>query len=65
MTTSRAVGLVALTLVLACRGGGGSGSGDKAVQTSSVSVSQPVAINDTGKRSDPCPRTGLWAQCSI
>jgi hypothetical protein len=62
MTTSRAVGLVALTLVVAC---GGGGRGDKPVQTSSVSVSQPVAVSDTGKKSDPCPRTGLWAQCSV
>ena len=63
MTTSRAVGLLALTLVVAC--GGGGGPGDKPVQSSSVSVSQPVPINDTGTRSDPCPRTGLWAQCSV
>jgi len=55
--------LAGLTLVLAC--GGGGGSGEKPVQTSGVSVSQPAAIKDTGKRSDPCPRTGLWAQCSI
>lgn len=63
MTTYRAVGLVALTLFLAC--GRGRAPDAKAVQTSSVSVSQPVAVNDTGNRSDPCPRTGLWAQCSV
>ena len=61
--TSRAVGLAALTFSLAC--GRGGGPGDKAVQTSSVSVSQPVPVNDTAPRSDPCPRTGLWAQCSV
>ena len=69
MTTSRTVCLATLTLLLACGGGGGArtgaSSGDKAVQGSSVSVSQPVAVNDSGKKSDPCPRTGLWAQCSV
>jgi hypothetical protein len=63
MTTSRTMSLSAVTLVLAC--GSSASSGEKAVQTSSVSVSQPIAIADTGKRSDPCPRTGLWAQCSL
>ncbi|HJP61364.1 MAG TPA: hypothetical protein VJ865_15260 [Gemmatimonadaceae bacterium] len=67
MITSRAVGLAALTLFLACGSGGGAGdaASDKTVQTSTVSVSQPVPINDSGKRVDPCPRTGLWAQCSL
>ncbi len=67
MTTSRAAGLAALTLAVACSSGGGAGddASRNTAQTSTVSVSQPVAVNDSGKRSDPCPRTGLWAQCSV
>ena len=71
MTTSRALLLAVVALVLACGRAGSAGgrvgkdADHEAVQSSRVSVSQPVAVNDTGKKTDPCPRTGLWAQCSV
>ena len=61
MTTFRALRLVALTLVLAC----GRRSRDEAAPTASASQLTAVGSSDSLKRSEPCPRTGLWAQCSV
>lgn len=78
MKTSRGSAIVVLTLILAC---GRASDGDKKPtsigerQTSSVTASQlqPIstskptgsATTASGTPSDACPRTGLWAQCSV
>ena len=68
MNALRGSAMAALIANLAC---GRSQSDRQAeAQPSSVSVSEltPVATSSTSsnaKAADPCPRTGLWAQCSV
>ena len=65
MTQNRALILAGLILGLAC----GRSKSEPTVDTPGVAVSTPSTGSDTSKTSnpsaDPCPRTGLWAQCSV
>ena len=63
MKPIRGSALVAVALSLACRG---SSHRDTPVeQTTVASSSSTTLIPDSGKTSNACPRTGLWAQCSV
>lgn len=65
MTQNRGLILSALILGLAC----GRSKSEPSVDTLGVALSTPTTGGDTSNNSSPpanaCPRTGLWAQCSV
>ena len=54
--------LGAVSLVVAC---GGPSKRDAAVEETAVSATPSSTLTDSSKAASPCPRTGLWAQCSV
>lgn len=58
-------GLAMAAVMLSAACGGGSKQ-DQAAEAPVASTPTPsVSTSDSGKKSDACPRTGLWAQCSV
>ena len=54
-------------VILSVVGCGGSKGAKPAQETAATAVStaHPTSSDSTQPQSDPCPRTGLWAQCSV
>ena len=63
MKRTRASALAAITLFLACGGPSRRDQPAQAAAPESSAVSTSAA--DSSASSNPCPRTGLWAQCSV
>ncbi len=65
MTQNRGLILTVLSLSLAC----GRSKSEPTVDTLGVVLSTPSTGSDTSntssQRANACPRTGLWAQCSV
>jgi hypothetical protein len=60
-------GPLAAAVILSLAACGGSKDGKPAPESATVTVSSPRAVtaDSAHPQSDPCPRTGLWAQCSV